>query len=49
MIVKALDKEWEVKPVNPKQQQELYAEFTSYYPEIKIPEGYSEGDEIPPV
>ena len=27
MIVKALDKEWEVKPVNPKQQQKLYVAF----------------------
>lgn len=27
MIVKVLDKEWEVKPINPKKQQELYIAF----------------------
>ena len=33
MKVKALDKEWEVKPINPKKQQDLYSQFMSAYPE----------------
>ena len=33
MIVKALDKEWKVKPINPKKQQDLYSSFISAYPE----------------
>ena len=29
MKVSALDKEWEVKPINPKKQQELYVTYVS--------------------
>ena len=33
MKVNALDKEWEVKPITPKRQQELFSDFLSCYPE----------------
>jgi len=33
MKVNALEKEWEVKPINPKKQQELFSNFLSCYPE----------------
>ena len=33
MKVKALEKEWEVKPITPKRQQELFSDFLSCYPE----------------
>ena len=35
MIVKALDKEWEVSSINTKQQEDIYAEFVSNYPEVE--------------